>query len=188
VLPALAVHGEHEGLYKEAYAAAQVLFGNDPKNAPEPEKGLDAFQRIHEAWAWSGDAANNLGFFYREAAKYELSLAWYLKSVERDPESQDILNDTGLIYLFHFPDEREKGLPYFLKTVALVEEGDQKPERGYWDALENLCKHYWEVDRQPEKVLAYAKMRYQTRKGVPPYNMSQVSERYAKQARKALGR
>jgi len=83
-----------------------------------------------------------------------------LRAGERAPENQDILNDTGLMYLFHFPRKKAEGLPYFLKTVALVAESDQKPDRGYWDALENLCKHYWEVDRQPEKVIEYARLRY----------------------------
>ena len=188
ILPALAVHGEHEGLYQEAFDAAQALSGTDPKNAPDPETGIEAFEKIHEAWPWSGDAANNLGFLYREAAKYDRSLEWYLKAVERAPENQDILNDTGLIYLFHLPREKAKGLPFFLKTLALVLEGDQRPERGYWDALENLCKHYTEVDPKPEKVIEYARMRYEKTKGVAPYNMSPVARRWAEKAKKALGR
>ena len=118
---------------------------------------------------------------------YDKSLAWYLKAVERAPENQDILNDTGLMYLFHFPRQKGDGLPYFLKTVALVQEGDQKPERGYWDALENLCKHYTEVDSKPKKVIEYARMRYETTKGVEPYNMSKVAERWAERAKRKLG-
>jgi tetratricopeptide (TPR) repeat protein len=188
VLPALEVHGDHGELYRLAFHSAQALIGEGPKKAPNARVGVDAFKRIHDAYAWSGDAANNLGYHFREVPKYDDSLAWYLKSVERAPENQDILNDTGLMYLFHFPKRKAEGLPYFLKTVALVKEGDQKPERGYWDALENLCKHYWEVDRQPEKVIEYAKMRYVVTKGVKPYNMSQVAARWAEKARKALGR
>jgi tetratricopeptide (TPR) repeat protein len=188
VLPSLEVHGDDEELYRIAFHAAQALIGEDPRRALRPAVAVDAFVRIHRAYAWSGDAANNLGYFFREVPDYEESLAWYLRSVERAPENQDILNDTGLIYLFHFPKEKEKGLPYFLKTVALVAEGEQKPERGYWDALENLCKHYWEVDRQPEKVLEYARMRYETTKGVKPYNMSQVAARFAEKARKRRGK
>lgn len=188
VLPALDVHGDDEALYRIAFPAAQALIGDTPKTAPNGSVAVDAFGRIHRAYAWSGDAANNLGFFFREIADYEESLAWYLRAVERAPENQDILNDTGLIYLFHFPAEKAKGLPYFLKTVALVEEGDQKPERGYWDALENLTKHYWEVDRQPEKVIEYARMRYETTKGVAPYNTSQVAAGYAAKARRALAK
>jgi tetratricopeptide (TPR) repeat protein len=187
LLPALEKHGDHEGLYTQAFLAAQVLFGSDPKNAPSPGIGTDAFTRIHQAWKWSGDAANNLGFFYREARKYDLSIEWYLRACDRDPENQDILNDTGLIFLFHFPQERQKGLPYFLKTISLVIEGDQKPIRGYWDALENLCKHYWEVDRQPGKVIEYARLRYQVTKGVKPYNLSQNAAKHAKLAKEALG-
>jgi tetratricopeptide (TPR) repeat protein len=183
VLPALERHGDDEALYRIAFRAAEALIGETPRTAPNGPVAVDAFRRIHEAYAWSPDAANNLGFYFRETRAYAESLAWYLRAVDRAPESQDILNDTGLIYLFHFPEEQQKGLPFFLEAVALVRNGDQKPERGYWDALENLCKHYWEVDRQPAKVIEYARMRYETTKGVPPYNMSQVAESYAAKAR-----
>jgi len=186
VLPALTVHGDDEELYKLAFRAAQQLVGATPKKAPNAKVAVDAFARIHNAYAWSGDAANNLGFYYREVKKHRLSLDWYLKGVERAPENQDILNDCGLMYLFHFPKRKAEGLPYFLKTVALVLKGDQRPIRGYWDSLENLCKHYWEVDRRPEKVIEYARLRYRVTKGVKPYNMSKVSERWAAKARKAL--
>ncbi len=186
LLPALEEHGDHEGLYTQAFLAAQALYGGNPRKAPSPKIGTDAFTRIHRAFKWSGDAANNLGFFYREARKYRLSIKWYLQACERAPENQDILNDTGLIFLFHFPRERKKGLPYFLRTISLVIEGAQQPERGYWDALENLCKHYWEVDRQPEKVIEYARLRYLVTKGVKPYNMSQKAANHAKLAKEAL--
>ena len=43
-----------------------------------------------------------VGFFFREAKKYEKSIEWYLLACERAPVNQDILNDTGLIFLFHF--------------------------------------------------------------------------------------
>jgi tetratricopeptide (TPR) repeat protein len=186
VLPALEYHADDEELYKLAFKAAQPLIGDTPKQAPNAKVAIDAFTRIHNAYKWEGDAANNLGFYFREVKKYELSLDWYLKGVEQAPENQDILNDCGLMYLFHFPKQKAMGLPYFLKTVALVREGDQKPIRGYWDALENLCKHYWEVDRQPEKVIEYARLRYLVTKGVKPYNMSKVAKGWADKARRAL--
>jgi tetratricopeptide (TPR) repeat protein len=186
VLPALEYHADDEELYKLAFKAAQALIGDTPKDAHNAKLAIEAFSRIHDAWKWDGDAANNLGFYFREVQKYQQSLDWYLKGVDRAPENQDILNDCGLMYLFHFPKRKAEGLPYFLKTVALVREGDQLPIRGYWDALENLCKHYWEVDRRPEKVIEYARLRYLVTKGVKPYNMSQVAKRWADKARKAL--
>ena len=185
-LAALEVYSDDEELYKLAFRSAQELIGASPRQAFNAKVAIDAFTRVHEAWKWDGDAANNLGFYYREVKKYRESLDWYLKGVERAPENQDILNDCGLMYLFHFPREKAKGLPYFVKTVALVAEGDQKPIRGYWDALENLCKHYWEVDRKPEKVVEYARLRYLVTKGVKPYNMSKVSEGFAQKARRVL--
>jgi tetratricopeptide (TPR) repeat protein len=188
VLPALEWNGDDEALYRLAFRSASKLIGETPRSAPNAKKAVGAFVRIHEAHVWSGDAANNLGFYYREVRQYGRSLAWYLKSCERAPENQDILNDTGLIYLYHRPRERANGLPYFEKVLALVLQGDQKPERGYWDALENLAKHYWEVDRRPELVVKYARMRYRTTEGVKPYNMSQVAAGFAEKAIKALGR
>ncbi|MEN8150370.1 MAG: tetratricopeptide repeat protein [Planctomycetota bacterium] len=187
-LRALEVYSDDEELYKLAFRSAQELIGANPKQALNATVAIDTFSRVHAAWKWDGDAANNLGFYFREVGRYSESLAWYLKGVERAPTNQDILNDCGLMFLFHFPKQKEQGLPYFEKTVALVAEGDQKPIRGYWDALENLCKHYWEVDRQPEKVVEYARLRYLVTKGVKPYNMSKVAERFAEKARKALAK
>jgi tetratricopeptide (TPR) repeat protein len=188
VLPALRRNGDHEELYKLAFKAAQALVGATPKSAPNGKLAVKAFEQIHEAYVYSGDAANNLGFYFREVRKYRKSLDWYLLACERAPVNQDILNDTGLIYLFHFPKEKAKGLPYFEKTIGLVIDGDQLPERGYWDALENLCKHYLEVDLKPEKVIEYARLRYLVTKGVKPYNMSQLAAKHAKKAREILGK
>ncbi|MCU0727462.1 MAG: hypothetical protein MUE73_17020 [Planctomycetes bacterium] len=182
MLPALEEHGEHGGLWTQAMAAAMKLL------AVRADDGLAALRKIHEIYPRSGDAANNIGLYYRDTGKYKESLEWYLKAVERAPDSQGILNDTALIYLFHFPGQEQKALPLLERTIALVEDGDQMPEMGYWDALENLCKYYWEVDRQPEKVIRYAEMRYEPTKGVEPYNSSPKAAHYAELAKKAAGR
>jgi tetratricopeptide (TPR) repeat protein len=182
MLPALEEHGEHGGLWTQAMSAAMKLL------AARAEDGLAALRKIHEIYPLSGDAANNIGLYYRDTGKYKDSLEWYLKAVERAPESQGVLNDTALIYLFHFPDQAKLGLPLLERTIALVEDGDQLPEMGYWDALENLTKYYWEIDRQPEQVIRYAGMRYETTKGVEPYNQSPKAAHYAELAKKALGK
>ncbi len=182
-MPALTEHGENYGLYSQAFIAATRLF----KVKPEP--GADAFKRLHEAYVLSGDAANNLGLFYRDTQRYEESLEWYLKAAERSPDVQGIQNDTGLIYLFHASGEtRKRALPYLLRTVELVQDVGQEPEMGYWDALENLCKYYWEVEKDPEKVVQYSDMRYQAVRGTAPYNMSEKARHYGDLARKELGR
>jgi tetratricopeptide (TPR) repeat protein len=182
MLPALEEHGEHGGLWTQAMSAAMKLL------AVKADEGLAALRKIHEVCPLSGDAANNMGLYFRDTGKYKDSLEWYLKAAERAPESQGILNDTALIYLFHFPAQAKQALPLLERTIALVQDGDQMPETGYWDALENLCKYYWEVDRQPEQVIRYAEMRYESTKGVEPYNRSPQAAHYAELAKKALGK
>jgi tetratricopeptide (TPR) repeat protein len=179
VLPSLKEQGENWGAFQQAFAAAMKLLSSDAPTA------IAALKTLNEVNEFNADAANNLGLYYRDTGKYEESKKWYLVAAERSPQSQDVLNDLALIYLFHNAGaEQKKCLPLLLKTVAMVEDDGFAPERGYWDALENLCKYYWEVDRQPEKVIRYADMRYKTTLGVAPYNMSGSALHYKKLAEK----
>lgn len=183
LLPALAKYREDWGVYQQAFAAADAMLKKDA------EKGIAAFVKVHELYPLSGSAANNLGLYYRDVKKdSNESLKWYLAAVEREPNSQDLLNDAGLIYLFNFEGAtQKKALPYLEKAVSLVQDDGYAPERGYWDALENLCKYYWDVEHDPKKVLEYAEMRYEPVNGVNPYNMSGVARGYAAKAKAELG-
>ena len=182
VLPPLETYREHAGAYDQAFRAAMNLLGANPDLA------LATFAKLHEINEFSGSAANNLGLYYRDKGRYKESLAWYLKAMEREPENQDILNDTAVIYLFYTPGSEKKSLPLLKKVFSLVDDDGQLPSTGYWDALENLCKYYWEVDRMPELVVKYAKMRYEETDGVRPYNMSGTAAHYGKLAEKALNK
>ena len=92
-----------------------------------------------------GNFGNNAGFWFRDVGRdYEKSLKYYLLSVKAAPDDQDFLNDTALLYLFHLTDRKERCLPLFEKVLRLVEKERQEPVRGYWDALENLCKYWFE--------------------------------------------
>jgi len=107
----------------------------------------------------SGAYGNNAGFWFRDVGRdYEKSLKYYLAAVKSQPDEQDYLNDAALIYLFHLTDRRDKCLPMFEKVVRLVEKDGAKPKRGYWDALENLCK-YWFEHGDYAKVVQYADKR-----------------------------
>src|SRR5205085_8390745 len=90
-----------------------------------------------------GNYGNNAGFWCREAGDYADSLKYYLASVKASPDDQNFLNDTGLVYLYHFEAEKDKALPLFERVLDLVRRGHE-PTRGYWDALENLCKYWFE--------------------------------------------
>jgi tetratricopeptide (TPR) repeat protein len=182
-LPVLEKHGEHVGAFTQAFVAANEIRKTDLR------AGVAAFAKLHELNKFSADAANNLGLIHRDVTgNYRESLKWYLAASERAPESQDILNDTALIYLFHFGGaEQKKCLPMLEKVVSIVHDDGLLPERGYWDALENLCKYYWEVDRKPELVIKYADMRYKPTMGVEPYSMSPKAAHYRKLAEKAGG-
>ncbi len=183
VLPTLKDHGEHSGAFNQASSVAWALRTTDLRTA------IDAFEQLHEFNPFSANPANNLGLIHRDiTCQYKDSLKWYLAAAERAPESQDILNDTALIYLFHFKGaDQKKCLPMLEKVLSIVDEDGMAPERGYWDALENLCKYYWEVDRKPKLVIKYADMRYKTTLGVEPYNTSRNAMHYKSLAEKALG-
>ncbi len=102
---------------------------------------------------------NNVGFLYRETKDYKDSLENYLRAAALAPDDQAIQNDTGLIYLYHgrsCGEDPRKSLPFFLRTLALVDEDGQEPTIGYRDSLQNLARYYHEVEPDPEKVLEYA--------------------------------
>jgi hypothetical protein len=132
-----------------------------------------------------GRYGNNAGFWYREARDYERSLRHYLASCEAAPDDQDFLNDTGLIYLFHFPGRKDECPPFLERAVALVEEQGQPPERGYWDALENLCK-YWFEKGEWQRVVDLAKKRADPRATLNgrPYPSARAAQHGAQAARK----
>ena len=92
-----------------------------------------------------GSFGNNAGFWFRDHGKdYEKSLKYYLLSVKAEPDDQNFGNDTGLVYLYHLEDRKDRCLPLFEKVLCLVEKDGQEPMRGYWDALENLRKYSFE--------------------------------------------
>jgi tetratricopeptide (TPR) repeat protein len=134
-----------------------------------------------------GRYGNNAGLWFRDVGRvYDKSLKYYLASVKAEPESQDFLNDTALIYLFHLTERRNECLAMFEKVVRLVEKDGQKPARGYWDALENLCK-YWFESGDYKKVVIYADKRASPDATVNgrPYP-SRVAAQWKERAVKAL--
>jgi len=134
-----------------------------------------------------GRFGNNAGLWYRDVGHdYEKSLKYYQAAVDAQPDDQDYINDTALIYLFHLRDRKEKSLPMFIEVLALVEEQGQEPIRGYWDALENLCKYYFETGRY-EKVLECADKRADGRANVNGRAYPSLrAAQWANQARRKL--
>jgi tetratricopeptide (TPR) repeat protein len=134
-----------------------------------------------------GNYGNNAGFFCREAGEYAESLKYYVASVKASPDDQNFLNDTGLIYLYHFESEKDKALPLFETVLDLVRRGHE-PARGYWDALENLCK-YWFEKGQYKKVVEYADLRADPKASIDgrPYPSMKAAD-YKAKALKALGK
>lgn len=118
-----------------------------------------AYDALCEKNPQEGSYGNNAGLWFRDVGKdYEKSLKYYLASVKAAPDDQDFLNDTALIYLFHLTDRRKQCLPMFEKVLRLVETDGQEPARGYWDALENLCR-YWFEEGEYAKTIACADKR-----------------------------
>jgi tetratricopeptide (TPR) repeat protein len=186
MLKSLEVHREDYGLWFQASATAGGWYRNPATKA----KTIPWFERIHEYYPFSGGAANNIGLYHRDVTgNYKESARWYVMASEREPNNQDTLNDTGLIFLFHFRGaEQKKCLPYLTKTIELVTDDGQTPIRGFWDACENLCKYYWEVDRQPKLVIKYAEMRNTDWEGTAPYVPSQRVLAWKRLAEKELGK
>jgi tetratricopeptide (TPR) repeat protein len=112
---------------------------------------------------------NNAGLLHRDTTKdFRRSLDAYLKAAANAPDDQGIQNDTGLIYLYHgkgIGEDPRKGLAFFERSIALVEEMGQDPQMGYRDSLENLCVYFGPpstglaVETIPERALEYARRR-----------------------------
>jgi tetratricopeptide (TPR) repeat protein len=191
MLPVLEKHRENYPVYYSIVTAADRIrpISPDPKDTPEPEKWVATLEKLDEYYPFSGGPASNLGLYHRDVTKNVAEAKkWYDRALEKEPNSQNILNDDALMYLFYKKgEEQKKCLPMFQKVVSLVQDYGQAPDIGYWDALENLCKYYWEVERDPEKVIRYAEMRYKTTNGVAPYNDSRVARDYAAKAKAELG-
>jgi tetratricopeptide (TPR) repeat protein len=146
-----------------------------------------AYDALCDANPSIGRYGNNAGLWYRDVGQdYEKSLRYYQRSVDAEPDDQDYLNDTALIYLFHLRDRKEQCLPMFEKVRRLVEVDGQEPIRGYWDTLENLCKYYFETGRF-EQVLECAELRADDRATLngKPYPSMRAAA-YANQARRKL--
>lgn len=191
LLPLLEKHRESWPVFQQAWVSADALVNKrDAKGKADEKalaKGLALFAKLDELYALHGGPANFLGLYHRDVTRnYAESLKWYLRAVEKEPLNQNYLNDCALIYLFHFKDQAAKGLPMLLKAVSIVQDDGYQPDTGYWDALENLSKYYWEIERDPQKVVRYARMRYEATNGVEPYNQSPQAMRYGKLAEAEL--
>jgi tetratricopeptide (TPR) repeat protein len=135
----------------------------NPGNATKADLRKEIIAFLEKVRPEDPDLWNNVGLLYRDSLKdYRKSLEAYLKAAALAPLDQGILNDTGLIYLYHgasIGEDRKKALPWFEKCLALVDDEGQSPLMGARDALENLAVYHMEVEPDPEKALAYAERR-----------------------------
>jgi tetratricopeptide (TPR) repeat protein len=110
---------------------------------------------------------NNVGLYHRDITKdFKKSLEAYLRAAPLAPGDQGIQNDTGLMYLYHgrsIGEDPRKGLPYFERAVAIVDDDGADPDMGYRDALENLAAYFGPpplgVEANPDRALEYARRR-----------------------------
>jgi tetratricopeptide (TPR) repeat protein len=119
----------------------------------------------------NADVANNLGFTHRDGTRnFKQSLRWYLKASELAPRNVDILNDTGLIYQYHF-NEFGKAMKFYEDALKIgrsdhaAKIAAKNPPRGYGDALENMAiicasrKQYKRANELLDELLGYNRMR-----------------------------
>jgi tetratricopeptide (TPR) repeat protein len=184
------VENSREGQCAQASDALDRLL-HDPASGAGKDLPLSLRYRCYDAVLAKNPAegryGNNAGLWCRDVGRdYERSLRCYLAAVRAAPDDQDYLNDCALIWLFHLTEKKDESLPMFEKVVALVEEEGQEPQRGYWDALENLCK-YWFEQGAWEKVVAFAKKRADPKAAVGgrPYPSLRAAA-YGGQAQKKL--
>ena len=72
----------------------------------------------------SADAWNNHAFLCRETKQYEEALASYQHALEKEPDSPQLLNDTGVILQYHLPSDENKQ-----KAKALYERAIQRADQ-----------------------------------------------------------
>ena len=131
-----------------------LLHPGDPARGISLEQRERACDALVAANPHDGRFGNNAGFWFREEAKdHDTSARFYAEAVAASPDDQDFLNDTGFVYLEHLRDWKERCEPLFLAARRLVEEDGQQPIRGYWDALEHLCRYYYEIGRDRDVIL-----------------------------------
>jgi len=139
----------------------------NPQNATSKDDRLAIIEflgkvRPDEPLFW-----NNVGLYHRDVTKdFRKSLEAYLRAAPLAQGDQGIQNDTGLLYLYHgksIGEDPRKGLPYFERALAIVDDDGADPEMGYRDALENLAGYFGPeplgVEKNPEKALEYARRR-----------------------------
>ncbi len=178
------------GTVADASNALEALLHRDARAqqlaAAVRDRAYDALVRANPS---DGRFGNNAGLWYRDVGRdYEKSLRYYQAALAAAPDDLDYVNDTAVIYLFHLRDRKDAALPMFLRVREDVETHGRAVCRGYWDALENLCKYWYEAGEY-EKVLECAKLRANPSAEVDgrPYP-SRVAEQYGAQALKKLGR
>jgi len=78
-------------------------------------------------WEWlfnqrpDASLANNLGLHHRDTTRdYKKSLEWYVKASELAPNDAAILNDTGLIFHYHFR-KFAKAIEYYDRAIAAAQ-------------------------------------------------------------------
>ena len=147
-------------------------------NAAGGEGGdIKGMVTLSEFWKWAVEQAddskewwNNYAFFCREAEKFAESYAAYSHCLELDPTSVRLMNDTGLIQLYHLGEDLERALLLFeqacelgeAKVAALPEGGRLGAEMlsAYGDALLNLGRihtlngHFEQADEAFDRLAA----------------------------------
>jgi tetratricopeptide (TPR) repeat protein len=73
---------------------------------------------------------NNYAFLCRETGLFEDSLSAYQRALQREPDSPQLLNDTGVILQYHLtsPENLERAREYYRRAIAMAEGLLAEPE------------------------------------------------------------
>ncbi|MBK6940444.1 MAG: hypothetical protein IPH13_09625 [Planctomycetes bacterium] len=173
--PLLRASPDDPQLQLDADSVSYALFVAAGGEANRDANYATRMGEIYDHWAWAtsivthrADWWNNLGFFAREAAKYEESYAAYRKCIELAPDNVRYVNDTALILLYHLHRDLDEAERLLVRAVQLgaaqypnvkddpAAEADMRSAWG--DAMLNHGKLLTERDRFDDADSAFARL------------------------------
>lgn len=173
--PLLRATPDDPQLQLDADSVSYALFVAAGGEANRDANYATRMSEIHALWEWAtsivtnrADWWNNLGFFAREAGKYEESYAAYRKCVELAPDNVRYVNDTALILLYHLHRDLDEAQRLLERAVELgaaqypnvkddpAAEADMRSAWG--DAMLNHGKLLTERDRYDAAAAAFERL------------------------------
>lgn len=92
---------------------------NTQQSTPDRSKEISSYQQRLTANPKDLDALIGIGNAYFDTQKYDDAIKYYLQAIEIDPNSPNVLTDTGTMYFYKTPSEPDKALDFYEKALKL---------------------------------------------------------------------